>query len=152
MRRLLALSLLISSLACGCAAGLAAPAALASGSGGASAAPTTTQPSFNLNNAGAAAALQTTTEPASSGTTTTSSSGGLSTGDAVIIAVVAAVLLGGIAILVRNDARKHLAQVAHGGHDDPLAGQRAHAGSKAQRKPRKLTPAERRRRKRGRAR
>ncbi len=145
MRRLLALSLLVSSLACVCAAGLAAPAALAAGSA------STTTPSFNLNNAGASAALQTTTAPASSGTTTTSSSSGLSTADGVIIAVVAALVLVGIAFLVRKDAHDHLAHIRHGDREDAMFAT-AHSGSKAPRKSRKLTAAERKRRKRGRAR
>jgi hypothetical protein len=145
MRRAFALWFVTSLLACGCAAGLAAPAALATGPA------TTTQPTFNLNNAGASAALQTTTAPASSGTTTTSSSGGLSTADAVIIAVVAALLLGGIAVGVRYDAHKHLAHIRHGDREDAMFAT-AHSGSKAPKKSRKLTPAERKRRKRGRAR
>ena len=159
MRRTIALWFVTSSLACGCAAGLAAPAALASGSGGVTisnpaTSPTpsiSSQPSFNLNSAQNAVSPPVTTVPASSTSTATSSTG-LSSLDGVIIAVVAGVLLVGIAFLVRSDARRHLAQVAHGGHDDPFAGQRAHAGSKAARKPRKLKPAERKRRKRGRAR
>ncbi len=146
MRRTFALWFVTSLLACGCAAGLAAPAALASGSTG-----TTTQPSFNLNNAGAASALQNTTTPVSSGTTTTSSSGGISTADAVIIAVVAALLLGGIALLVRKDAHDHLAHIRHGDREDPMFST-AHSASKAHKKSRKLTPAERKRRRRGRAR
>jgi hypothetical protein len=143
MRRLLALSFLISSLACGCAAGLAAPASLAAGSSA------TTQPSFSLTSPGASSTPPTTTPTPV--TTTSASSGGLSGLDGVIIAVVAVVVLGGIAFWVWYDARGHLARIGHG-HEDSLFGQRAHAGSKAARKQRKLTPAERRRRKRGRAR
>ncbi|MDE3134766.1 MAG: hypothetical protein KGL15_11930, partial [Acidobacteriota bacterium] len=74
MRRLLALSLLLSSLALGGAAGLAAPAALAAGSGA------KTQPNFSLTNGGAAPTPQTTT--ASAATTASSSSSGLSGADA----------------------------------------------------------------------
>ncbi|MDE3133540.1 MAG: hypothetical protein KGL15_05700 [Acidobacteriota bacterium] len=143
MRRLLTLSLLISSIACCCAAGLAAPAALAAGSGA------TTQPNFSLTNGGAAPTPQTTT--ASAATTASSSSSGLSGADAAIIAVVGVLVLGGLAFWIWYDARGHAARVGHG-HDDGLFGQRAHAGSKAPRKPRKLTLAERKRRKRGRAR
>lgn len=146
MRRTFALWFVTSLLACGCAAGLAAPAAFATGSTG-----TTTQPSFNLNNAGAASALQNTTTPASSGTTTTSSSGGLSKLDGFIIAGVAVVLLVGIALLVRSDARNHLAHIRHGNREDPMFAT-AHSASKAHKKARKLTPAERKRRRRGRAR
>lgn len=142
MRRLLALSLLLSSLALGGAAGLAAPAALAAGSGA------TTQPNFSLTNGGATPTPQTTT---ATPVATTSSSSGLSSADAAIIVVVGVLVLGGIAFWIWYDARGHAARVGHG-HDDGLFGQRAHAGSKTPRKPRKLTPAERKRRKRGRAR
>lgn len=143
MRRLLALSLLLSSLALGGAAGLAAPAALAAGSGA------TTQPNFSLTNGGAAPLPQTTT--ASPVATTSSASGGLTGVDAAIIAVVGVLVLSGVAFWIWYDSRGHAARVGHG-RDDGLFGQRAHAGSKAPRKPRKLTQAERKRRKRGRAR
>jgi hypothetical protein len=155
MRRLLALSLLISSLACGCAAGLAAPAALAAGSGGVTQSgssltgSSSNTPSFGLTSGGAATTpqIQTSVTPVS----TTSSSGGLSGLDGVIIAIIAALILGGIALYIWRDARGHAARVGHG-QDEGLFGQRAHAGSKPPRKQRKLTPAERKRRKRGRAR
>ncbi len=159
MQRRAALWFVISSLACGCAAGAAAPAAQASGSVAATTATTaattvpsasTPQPSLNLLNAGSLAATPTTTA-ATPVTTAASSSGGLSTADTVIIAAVAVLLFGGIAFLVRRDAHYHLARAGHGDHE-ALYGQRAHPGSKAPRKPRKLTPAERKRRRRGRAR
>jgi type IV secretory pathway TrbL component len=156
MRRPIALWLVTSLLACGCAAGLTAPAASASGTGVTLSTPATgstgtaTQPTFNLNSA-AQDALSPATTVASSGTSTTSSSGGLSSLDGVIIAAVAGVLLVGIAFLVRSDARRHLAEFAHGGRDDAMFGHRAHPGSKAPKKPRKFKPAERKRRKRGRA-
>jgi hypothetical protein len=154
MRRLLALRLLIFSLACGCAAGLAAPAALAAGSGGVSGSSLTgsasNTPGFGLTSGGAATTpqIQTAVTPVS---TSSGSGSALSGLDGVIIALVAALILGGIALWIWRDARGHAARVGHGG-EDPLFGQRAHAGSKAPRKQRKLTPAERRRRKRGRAR
>jgi hypothetical protein len=149
MRRLLALSLLISSLACACAAGLAAPAALAAGSPALTSA-SSGGPSFGVTSGGAATtpAIQTTATPV---TTTSSSGGGLSGNDGIIIAIVAALVLGSIAFYIWYDARRNAARVGHG-DDEGLFGQRAHAGSKAPRKPRKLTPAERKRRKRGRAR
>jgi hypothetical protein len=85
----------------------------------------------------------------------TSNSGGSSSGltgtAAVAIAIGAVVVLGGISYFIWWDARKrapkrgHLATASAG-----LPGRRA--GSKAPPKPRKLSPAERRRRKRGRAR
>jgi hypothetical protein len=152
MRRLLALSLLITSLACGTAAGLAAPAALAAGSSGT---PLTgssgvTQPSFGRGSGGAATTPAVTT--ATPVVSTTSSSGGLSSLDGVVIGVVVVLLLGGVAFWIWYDSRGHVARVGRGDHDDALFGQRAHAGSKTPRKPRKHKPAERKRRKRGRAR
>ena len=153
MRRLLALTLLISSLACGCAAGLAAPAALAAGSQGTTSltSPTSsTQPSFGLSSGGAATTPQ--VQTVTPVTSTSSSSGGLSGLDGVIIAVVAFFLLGGIAFWIWYDSRSHAARAAHAGREESMFGQRAHAGSKAPRKQRKLTAAERKRRKRGRAR
>ncbi|HWE58858.1 MAG TPA: hypothetical protein VG228_04115 [Solirubrobacteraceae bacterium] len=157
MRRLIALSFLLSSLACGCAAGLAAPAALATGSQGvtvstnALTSPSSNTPGFGITSGGAATTPQIQTTPAPV-TSTSSSSGGLSALDGVIIAVVVALVLGGIALWIWYDARGHTARVGHGRGDDALFGQRAHAGSKAPHRQRKLTPAERKRRKRGRAR
>ena len=141
MRRLLALSLLISSLACGCAAGLTAPAALAAGSTSTAAttpaATTPAAPSFGLSNAeqNAASANTNTVAPV----TTTSSSGGLSGLDAVIIGIVGVVVLFGIAFWVWRDARGHAARVGHGADSESMFGKRAHSGSKAPPKARKLT-------------
>jgi hypothetical protein len=99
----------------------------------------------------------TTTPPATSPpvtmtpTTTGGSSSGLTGTDAVAIAIGAIIVLGGISYFIWWDARKraprrgHLATASAG-----LPGRRA--GSKAPPKQRKLSPAERRRRKRGRAR
>jgi hypothetical protein len=145
MRRTIALLFVTSSLACGCAAGLAAPAALAAGSTG-----TTTTPSFNLNSSAAQNALTPVTTVAAP-VTSTSSSTGLSKLDGFIIGGVAVVLLVGIAILVRTDARNHLAHIRHGNREDAMFAT-AHSGSKAHKKTRKLTPAERKRRKRGKSR
>jgi hypothetical protein len=144
MRRTFALWFVTSSLACGCAAGLAAPAAFAAGSTG-----TTTQPAFNLNNA-AQNALTPVTTVASSGTTTVSN-GGVSSADGFIIAGVAIIVLLGVAFLIRSDAHKHLSHIRHGDREDAMFAT-AHSGSKTPRKSRKLTPAERKRRKRGKAR
>lgn len=82
-------------------------------------------------------------------TTSTSAGGGLSGGAAVAIGIGAILILGGISFFIWRDARRrapvrHRAALA----DGPAARQ----GSKARTKPRKLSPAERRRRKRGRAR
>ncbi|MDE3130750.1 MAG: hypothetical protein KGL16_06315, partial [Acidobacteriota bacterium] len=109
-----------------------------------------TQPSFNLSSGGATPSQQAATSSTPASSSTASASGGLSGVDAAIIAVVAALLLGGVAFWIWYDSRGHAARAGHG--DDALFGQRAHAGSKAPPKQRKLTPAERKRRKRGRAR
>lgn len=157
MRRLLALSLLISSLACCCAAGLTAPAALAAGSTSTASTttpgtttPATTTPGFGLSNAEQNAVSPNTNNVAPA--TTTSSSGGLSGADAVIIGIVGVAVLFGIVFFVWRDARGHAARVGHGTASESMFGKRAHAGSKAPPRARKLTAAERKRRKRGRAR
>jgi hypothetical protein len=157
MRRLLALSLLISSLACGCAAGLTAPAALAAGSTSTAATttpatttPATSTPSFGLSNAEQNAVTPTTNNVAP--VTTSSSGGGFSGLDAFIVGIVGVVVLFGIAFWVWRDARTHAARVGHGPGSDAMFGRRAHAGSKTPPRARKLTAAERKRRKRGRAR
>ncbi|HEX3801824.1 MAG TPA: hypothetical protein VHV75_03190 [Solirubrobacteraceae bacterium] len=159
MRRLLALSLLVSSLACACAAGLTAPAALAAASTSTAAATTPAaatsapQPSLNLSNAEQnAAGVSTPSVVTVPATTTTSSSSGLSGVDSLLIAIIAVLVLGGIAFYVWFDSRRSAARVGHGRSDDSLYGERAHSGSKTPHKPRKLKPAERKRRKRGRAR
>jgi len=156
MRRLLALSLLISSLAYCCAAGLTAPVALAAGSTSTAATttpattPATTTPGFGLSNAQQNAVSPNTNNVAPA--TTTSGSGGLSGADAFIIGIVGVAVLFGIALFVWRDARSHAARVGHGTDSESMFGKRAHAGSKAPPKARKLTAAERKRRKRGRAR
>jgi hypothetical protein len=144
-------------LACCCAAGLTAPAALAAGSTSTAAAttpatttPATTTPGFGLSNAEQNAVAPTTNNVAPA--TTTSSSGGLSGADAVIIGIVGVSVLFGIAFFVWRDARGHAARIGHGAGSESMFGKRAHAGSKAPPKARKLTTAERKRRKRGRAR
>jgi hypothetical protein len=84
-------------------------------------------------------------------TTATAGSGsGFSGSSAIIIAIGALVVLGGISVYIWRDARRR-APVRHHAHADSLdEGRRS--GSKQRAKPRKLSPAERRRRKRGRAR
>ncbi len=82
-------------------------------------------------------------------TTTTPGSSGLSGGAAIGIAIGAIVLLTGISFFIWRDARKRAPVKAHA-HADPGVG--ARSGSKRPAKPRKLSPAERRRRKRGKAR
>jgi hypothetical protein len=93
----------------------------------------------------------TTTTPTILNTSTTSSGGGsLSGSAAVVIAIAALVLIAGISFFIWRDARRrapvrHRTAVAG-------AGDGRSPGSKRQTKPRKLSPQERRRRKRGRAR
>src|SRR5436305_1072927 len=85
-------------------------------------------------------------------TPTTSSSGdnGLSSGGVLAIAIGALLVLGGISFFIWRDARRR-APVRHRAAT-ATAGADPRAGSKQRSKPRKLSPAERRRRKRGRAR
>jgi hypothetical protein len=83
--------------------------------------------------------------------TTNGSSSGLTGTAAVAIAIGAVIVLGGISYFIWWDARKRAprrGRLATAGVGAP--GRRA--GSKPPPKPRKLSPAERRRRKRGRAR
>lgn len=83
--------------------------------------------------------------------TTAGSSSGLTGTDAVAIAIGAIIVLGGISYFIWFDARKRAPKRGHLAHAGVgAAGRRA--GSKPPPKPRKLSPAERRRRKRGRAR
>ena len=167
MRRLLVLPVLIAALLGGIVVvGLDAPAALAAGStattgasatatssapstGASSSAGALSNPSLNLSNAEQNAAAGNTTPAAP--VTSSTSSGGLSGSDAVLIAVVAVLVLSGIAFFVWRDSRRHAAQIGHG-HEEPMYGARAHSGSKTPHKARKLKPAERKRRKRGKAR
>jgi hypothetical protein len=84
-------------------------------------------------------------------TTTTAGDTGLGGGGVAAIAIGALVVLGGISLFIWRDARRRApvrARVA-GGPSGPAEGR---SGSKARQKPRKLSPAERKRRKRGRAR
>jgi hypothetical protein len=166
MRRPFALLMTISSLAFAGTAGLAAPAALAAssttsavttaaGTSTASSAPVSPTSNFGLGNAEANATSQSTTTAASdtSSVVSTTSSGGLSGFDAVLIGVIVALVLVGISFWVWYDARSNVAQLRHGGgttSDSMFA--RSHPGSKAPQRSRKPKAAERKRRKRGRAR
>jgi hypothetical protein len=85
----------------------------------------------------------------STNSTGTAGSSSLSTGSALAIVVGAVVLIGGISYFIWHDARRRAPVRARSG--DALAGDSRRAGSKPPAKPRKLSPAERRRRKRGRA-
>jgi hypothetical protein len=81
-------------------------------------------------------------------TTSSSSSGGISGTGALFIAAGAIVVLGGIAYFIWADSRRH----APAGTAPSRESATQRAGSKTPQKSRKLSPAERRRRKRGKAR
>jgi hypothetical protein len=107
-----------------------------------------TPPAFGLGNAqnNELSTPQTTSTPVV--TTSSTGSGGLSGTDAVIIGLVVLALLVAISVYVLRDARARTAKDPDVS-DDPFADKRK--GSKAPPKSRKLKPAERKRRKRGRA-
>ena len=92
----------------------------------------------------------TTVTPTVTSTPTAGSGSGFSGSSALIIAIGALVVLGGISLFIWRDARRR-APVRHRAAlpADPTERRQ---GSKQRAKPRKLSPAERRRRKRGRAR
>jgi hypothetical protein len=84
-------------------------------------------------------------------TTGTSGSSSLSGGAAIGIAAGAVLVLGGISFFIWRDARRRAPVRASADGVDGRGGP-ASRGSKAKPKPRKLSPAERKRRKRGKAR
>lgn len=131
---------------------IAAPVALALGlPAGARAQNTVTSNPFTPGLPSAPVQTPTATTPAVvPTTTTTSTSGNLGGGSIVAIAIGALVLLGGISFFIWHDARKR-APVRHR-VAAASAGEAGRASSKSRAKPRKLSAAERRRRKRGRAR
>ncbi|MBV9941950.1 MAG: hypothetical protein JO262_07485 [Solirubrobacterales bacterium] len=86
----------------------------------------------------------------SASTPTAGSGSGFSGSSALFIAIGALVVLGGISLFIWRDARRR-APVRHR-TGIPADAQSRRQGSKQRAKPRKLSPAERRRRKRGRAR
>jgi hypothetical protein len=93
----------------------------------------------------------TTTAAPTISTSATAGGGSAFTGNsAVIIGIGAIVVLGGISLFIWRDARKR-APVRHRPGELP-DGSGPRYGTKPRAKPRKLSPAERRRRKRGRAR
>jgi hypothetical protein len=122
---------------------LSATPALAAGT---TTVPATTTPSLSLGNAtsNAVSTPETLSTPA---TSTSSTGGGLSGVDAILIAVIAIGVLAGIWMFVIRDARRQSAGVNL--DDDPFLEKRK--GSQAPQKSRKLSAAERKRRKRGRA-
>jgi hypothetical protein len=91
----------------------------------------------------------TTSVPTITGTTSAGSGSGFTGSSAIIIAIGALIVLGGISYYIWRDARRRAPVRAHAA--GPI-GEGRRAGSKQRPKPRKLSPAERRRRKRGRAR
>lgn len=92
----------------------------------------------------------TTATPTIQTTATAGSGSGFKGSSAIIIAIGAIVVLGGISFYIWRDARRR----APKGHrlNAPIDAEGKRAGSKARQKPRKLSAAEKRRRKRGRAR
>jgi hypothetical protein len=93
----------------------------------------------------------TTTAPPTITTTATAGGGsGFSGSSAIIIAIGALVVLGGISLYIWRDARRRAPVRHHAAAGTVDEGRRS--GAKQRAKPRKLSPAERRRRKRGRAR
>jgi hypothetical protein len=98
---------------------------------------------------GASTPTTTTATPTITTTATAGSGSGFSGSSAILIAIGALVVLGGISFYIWRDARRR-APVRH--HAPLLPGDTRKSGSKQRAKPRKLSPAERRRRKRGRAR
>jgi uncharacterized protein HemX len=93
----------------------------------------------------------TTTTPQIVNPTTTSGSSSLSGSAAAVIAIAALVLIAGISFFIWRDARRR-APVRHRTAAATAGGDGGRAGSKQRAKTRKLSPAERKRRKRGRAR
>jgi hypothetical protein len=91
----------------------------------------------------------TTATPTITSTTSAGSGSGLTGSSAIIIAIGAIIVLGGISFYIWRDARRR-APTRHRAAMALPEGRRQ--GSKQRAKPRKLSPAERRRRKRGRAR
>jgi hypothetical protein len=116
----------------------------------ASAQTTTTNP-FSQGLPQPSVSTQTTTAAPTISTSATAGGGSAFTGNsAVIIAIGAFVVLGGISLYIWRDARRR-APVRHRPGESP-DGSGPRYGTKPRAKPRKLSPAERRRRKRGRAR
>ncbi len=123
---------------------LALPAVAAAQSPSNPLSPTFPQPSVSIPTTSSTAA------PTVSATPTAGSGTAFSGSSAVIIAIGALIVLGGIAFYIWRDARRR----APKGHRlvAPIDAEGRRAGSKARPKPRKLSAAEKRRRKRGRAR
>jgi hypothetical protein len=97
--------------------------------------------------------IPSTTAPPVAPTVSTATAGGgsgFSGSSAILIAIGAMVVLGGISLFIWRDARRRAPTRTRA--VGPAVGDGRRQGSKQRAKPRKLSPAERRRRKRGRAR
>jgi hypothetical protein len=123
-------------------------ATAASGSGGAAALPGSTNPLSGGVPLSPATTPTSATPTVVNTSTNGNGSSSLSSASALVIVIGAAVVLGGIAFFIWRDARRRAPVRA----DAALAGEGRRAGSKAPPKSRKLSAAERKRRKRGRAR
>jgi hypothetical protein len=112
-------------------------------------APGLAQPLTNPLSPGLPAATPTTTTAAPVTVAAPSTDTGLSGVDAIAIALGAFLLIAAISFFIWRDARRR-APLRH--HAAQATGGASRNGAKARAKPRKLSPAERKRRKRGRAR
>ena len=144
---------LVAALLLAAGPGVAAPvAARAAGSSGGQSALPSTSPNPLGGGITAPGATPTTTAPtptvAATSTAGSGSGGGISSASAIGIAVAAVVIIGGISFAIFRDARRRVGGRALHPAADPA--ERV-PGSKRAPKARKLSSAERRRRKRGRA-
>ncbi len=98
-----------------------------------------------------ATAPSTTTPTILTATNSTSGSGGLSGTNAIAIAIGAIVVLTAISLFIWRDARRRAPVRRRSPEATPSGDGRGRPGTSPRAKPRKLSPAERRRRKRGRA-
>ena len=134
-----------------CLALLPPAAAFAAGSASGSAS-SAAQGAFGIGLPQSSAPTPTQTQTIAPVVTTSSSAGGsLSGTDALLVAAGAIVVLGAIAYFIWSDSRHHVRLLRRAAPAGTATGNPGR-GSKAPPKSRKLTPAERRRRKRGRAR
>ena len=130
-----------------CLALLLPAVALAAGSSSSAA-----QGAFGVGLPQSSAPTPTQTQPVAPVVTTSSSAGGsINSTDALLVALGAIVVLGAIAYFIWSDSRHHVRALHRAAAANGTTGGPGR-GSKAAPKSRKLKPAERRRRKRGRAR
>ncbi|MGI8712042.1 MAG: hypothetical protein ACR2NR_02435 [Solirubrobacteraceae bacterium] len=136
------------------ASATATPTATASSSAASGGAPVTPPTGANpfsggVTPLGPVSTASSTTPTIINNSTTTSGTSSLSGGSAIGIAVGAFIVLGGISYFIWRDARRRAPVAARSGGED--SSERNRPGSKAPPKARKLSSAERKRRKRGRA-